>query len=136
MSDLIDKQAAINIIAEIPSSMSVCSTVDECHGMKRMQGKAIRAIDSLPSIEEVIDEWQIERCSVCDKYLWIPVAERLPEPYIEKDNELPSVKLQGYWITAKDVGDCCYRCSKCRFIRDAYILDIGNYCPNCGAKME
>lgn len=41
----------------------------------------------------------------------------------------------GRWIEV-DVGDCCYRCSECGFIRDAYLLDIGNYCPQCGAKMN
>lgn len=41
----------------------------------------------------------------------------------------------GRWIEV-DVGDCCYRCSECGFIRDAYLLDIGNYCPKCGAKMD
>lgn len=41
----------------------------------------------------------------------------------------------GRWIEV-DVGDCCYRCSECGFIRDAYLLDIGNYCPQCGAKMD
>ena len=41
----------------------------------------------------------------------------------------------GYWIPAMHIGDCCYRCSECQFLRDAYLLDIGNYCPKCGAKM-
>ena len=42
----------------------------------------------------------------------------------------------GQWIPAVHVGDCCYRCSECQFLRDAYLIDIGNYCPNCGAKMD
>ena len=42
----------------------------------------------------------------------------------------------GRWVPAFHVGDCCYRCSECQFLRDAYLLDIGNYCPNCGAKMD
>lgn len=41
----------------------------------------------------------------------------------------------GHWIEA-DGGDCCYKCSECGFLRDAYILDVSNYCPNCGAKMD
>ena len=44
--------------------------------------------------------------------------------------------VRGEWVAADDIGDCCYRCSECEFIRDAYLLDIGNYCPNCGAKMD
>lgn len=42
----------------------------------------------------------------------------------------------GQWIVTEDIADCCYRCSNCRFIRDAYLLDVGKYCPNCGARME
>ena len=42
----------------------------------------------------------------------------------------------GRWIPVVHVGDCCYRCSECQFLRDAYLIDIGNYCPNCGAKMD
>lgn len=54
-------------------------------------------------------------------------------------NSFPTVDAEpvrhGKWIEV-DVGDCCYRCSECGFIRDAYLLDIGNYCPKCGAKMD
>ena len=42
----------------------------------------------------------------------------------------------GRWIPEVNVGDCCYRCSECQFLRDAYLLDIEKYCPNCGAKMN
>ena len=41
----------------------------------------------------------------------------------------------GYWVETDD-GDCCYKCSECGFLRDAYILDVGNYCPHCGAQMN
>lgn len=42
----------------------------------------------------------------------------------------------GRWVPADQFGDCCYTCSECGFERDAYLLDVGNYCPNCGAKMD
>ena len=42
----------------------------------------------------------------------------------------------GRWVPADQTGDCCYTCSECGFERDAYLLDVGNYCPNCGAKMD
>ena len=42
----------------------------------------------------------------------------------------------GRWIKEKSVGDCCYKCSECGFIRDAYLLEVDNYCPNCGARMD
>ena len=55
-------------------------------------------------------------------------------------NQFPAVDTvevrHGYWVPAMHIGDCCYSCSECQFLRDAYLLDIGNYCPNCGARME
>ena len=41
----------------------------------------------------------------------------------------------GRWIKEESVGDCCYKCSECGFIRDAYLLEVDNYCPQCGAQM-
>lgn len=52
-------------------------------------------------------------------------------------NEIDKMSVRlGEWIIAEDIGDCCYRCSNCGFIRDAYVLDVGKYCPQCGVKME
>lgn len=68
--------------------------------------------------------------------------------YIETETELaikefkylpsaqPEPVRRGRWIVVEDIGDCCYRCSNCGFIRDAYVLDVGKYCPSCGARME
>lgn len=42
----------------------------------------------------------------------------------------------GRWIPSDYTGDCCYTCSECEFVRDAYLLDVGHYCPNCGARMD
>lgn len=53
----------------------------------------------------------------------------------KKDIEEP--RLRGWWIPAPEtIADCSYYCSQCGFFRDAYILDVNNFCPNCGAKME
>ena len=75
--DLISRQAAIDAVAELVSSMSVCVSLDECHGMKRMQGNAIRALDELPSVQpercEECPEWQKAR-QVIAKYM-------MQEPY-------------------------------------------------------
>jgi rubrerythrin len=43
--------------------------------------------------------------------------------------------VHGEWVENKAC-DCCYVCSVCNFLRDAYLLDNGNFCPNCGARME
>lgn len=42
----------------------------------------------------------------------------------------------GQWTPADQIGDCCYTCSECGFERDAYLLDVGDYCPACGARMD
>lgn len=42
----------------------------------------------------------------------------------------------GRWTPADQTGDCCYTCSECGFVRDAYLLDVGNYCPACGTLMD
>ena len=42
----------------------------------------------------------------------------------------------GRWIPSDYTGDCCYTCSECGFVRDAYLLDVGNYCPACGTLMD
>ena len=61
--DTIYRQAAIDAVAELASSMSVCISVDECHGMKRMQGMAVRALDDLPSAQP-----EIIRCKDCKHF--------------------------------------------------------------------
>ena len=54
--------------------------------------------------------------------------------------ELPAADVapvrHGWWIPSDYVGDCCYTCSECGFERDAYLLDVGDYCPECGARMD
>lgn len=58
--------------------------------------------------------------------------------YAEALDVTDSTKIirHGHWIEEKSIGDCCYKCSKCGFIRDAYLLEIDNYCPWCGARMD
>ena len=49
--DAISRQAAIDAVEHITSSMSVCVNTDECHGMKRMQRQAIIELANLPSAQ-------------------------------------------------------------------------------------
>lgn len=60
--------------------------------------------------------------------------------YKDDVDNAPTVEAEpirhGHWIEEKSIGDCCYKCSNCGFIRDAYLLEIENYCPNCGARMD
>lgn len=107
MSDLIERQTAIDAVEHITSSMSVCVNTDECHGMKRMQRQAVIELANLPSAQP--------------EPQWIPVEERLPKQnemvlimIIRKDeryNKIPFISI-GYiswnntvWWCAHD-GDC------------------------------
>ena len=74
---LIDTDAAIDAIAELTSSMSVCISVDECHGMKRMQGMAVRALEGLPAAqpEPKTGHWiEHENADIVDGY-YVPKYE-------------------------------------------------------------
>lgn len=44
--------------------------------------------------------------------------------------------VHAHWIPAPDIGDCCYRCSRCGKQRDSYIDEDDNYCGKCGAHMD
>ena len=61
-NDLISRQAAIEAVEYITSSMSVCVNTDECHGMKRMQRQAVIELTNLPSAQP-----EIVRCKDCIK---------------------------------------------------------------------
>ena len=63
MSDFISRQAAIEAVEHITSSMSVCVNTDECHGMKRMQRQAVIELANLPSAHP-----EIIRCKDCMHY--------------------------------------------------------------------
>ena len=51
VKDTISRQAAIEAVEHITSSMSVCVNTDECHGMKRMQRQAVIELANLPSTQ-------------------------------------------------------------------------------------
>lgn len=46
-----------------------------------------------------------------------------------------AVIVHARWLPSNN-GDCIYTCSKCGFVRDAYLLEEKAYCPNCGSKMD
>ena len=54
--------------------------------------------------------------------------------------EIPCVDAEpvvhAHWIPAPDIGDCCYRCSRCGKHRDSYIDEDGDHCARCGAHMD
>ena len=101
MNDLIDRQAAIDAVENLVSSMSVCISIDECHGMRDMKYRALKAISALPSAQP--------------EQQWIPCSERLPE----KSGEY---LVSGKWGDDKvSVGHCEY------LVEDGYFSTAWNF---------
>ena len=73
VNDCISRQAAIDAIDKLVSTMSVCVSTDECRGMNWMKQRAIAAIRELPTAEKVGRWIEVEnkwggleiRCSEC-----------------------------------------------------------------------
>lgn len=64
-------------------------------------------------------------------------VETIEDLCIKREPTIDAIEVvKSKWVEAEDIGDCCYTCLNCGFIRDTYLLDTANYCPNCGAKME
>ena len=134
MDKLISQQAAINVVSEITTTMSVCTNKDECYGMKRMQKQAITELANLPSAEpEAISKWKREFKGYVDS---LNIARDDWKGIVEYIDELPSVqpeRLKGKWIhQAKFSRIECDQCGK--VFRNTFAPK--NFCPNCGAKMD
>ena len=85
MGDLISRQAAIDAIEGITSSMSVCVNSDECHGMKRMHMPSTPWTDlnaDIPNTDiKVLITFadKVNRMPTIEPQKWIPCSERLPD---------------------------------------------------------
>lgn len=152
MSDLISRQAAIEAVAELASSMSVCISVDECHGMKRMQGMAVRALDDLPSVQPQSTMGQVNEavqstndCISRQAAIDFIDAGHLCNPNEPRwsDNEVvnflksrPSAqpqRMRGKWIDVTKTGGAeLWKCSECGELE----LENSYFCPNCGSDMR
>ncbi len=90
----------------------------------------MRLIDADKLIEICNKGWRLGSAINTKIYHTVDASDIRNQPTVDAEPV-----RHGRWIEV-DVGDCCYRCSECGFIRDAYLLDISNYCPKCGAKMD
>lgn len=87
---MIDRQAAIDAVEHITSSMSVCVNSDECHGMKRMQRQAVIELANLPSAQsevlacgegELSAQPEIIRCKDCKWSDWYTCEDGMKRCY-------------------------------------------------------
>lgn len=60
MSDLIDRESAIEAISDIVSTVSVCATSDEAMGMARMKERAIEALRDEKAVEAIPVRWIVD----------------------------------------------------------------------------
>jgi hypothetical protein len=60
MSDLIDRESAIEAISDIVSTVSVCATSDEAMGKARMKEMAIEALREEKTVEAIPVKWIVD----------------------------------------------------------------------------
>lgn len=78
----------------------------------------------------------------CGGVLWKDFCSYGERGKVKRMGDLISRKVRenarGEWIPVAidPLRDCTYKCSECGFVRDAYLIEAGNYCPNCGAEMR
>ena len=140
--DLISRQAAIDAVEHITSSMSVCVNTDECHGMKRMQRQAVIELANLPSAQPDLSEHST----------WFRIGETLvDESKMNITAEQAVDKIRGYmirmkkperkkgkWVVTSEFEDCHYaKCNQCKVTQVFYYnKPLTNFCPNCGADLR
>lgn len=61
MKEYIEKDAAIEFVKSLIDTMSVCTSIDECLGMKSMKSRALGALHDVPAADVV----EVVRCKDC-----------------------------------------------------------------------
>lgn len=135
IKDLISRQAAIDAIAEIVTSMSVCVSVDECHGMKKMQDMAIRTLNDLPLVQ--LGKVCIANITLSEEQLHEVTEKAVEQVKNENIQVFPSAqpeRKKGIWLPRNSAFQKWFRCSECAY--RLYELKGTKFCPNCGADMR
>lgn len=132
MSDLIERQAAIDIFGDVGEYTIFCKN-------------AKSLIRQLPSVHAEPCGDCISREAVLDTLVWYENGNKLDaKETIALIQRLPSVHAEprtGHWIFEKGDGDTCvdgYICSVCKTSYHTQVPYFAEYkyCPNCGARME
>ena len=139
MDDLISRQAAIDVLADMH-----CKS-DEDGYVWIIRSDAWARIDALPSAqpEYRLDEW----CTDCKEYdTEKHCCPRFNQVIRTTLNEMKSERKKGKWIYGEDnpgTGRDGWFCSECEHFEmwdysadmKSAELNLPNFCPNCGAKM-
>ena len=153
MDDLISRRGAINTVSEITTTMSVCTSKDECYGMKRMQKQAITELENMPSAEQEAPDINVGNLDAISRQqafdaLHCHFADGFEEDrwwnsthVIATLKELPSVQPEhktGSWIPVTN-GRGGHQCDRCGSYAPSYQSGaewLSNFCPECNADMR
>ena len=129
---LISRQAAIDAVEHITSSMSVCVNSDECHGMKRMQRQAVIELTNLPSAQPTLYGYNIEHLELIARVLQkedLP-PERTVEALTDIGRIVAIVKDEVEEALRKAVEQCMDLISRAEAVEKAKeCFDMGDcYC--------
>lgn len=133
MSDLIERQAAIDALNEV--SEHYTDKGREWHPHVNFMVEAIEALPSAqPEIDELqkeVDYWH-EKCTSYEQTIVRLTESAQPE---RKKGKWIVLDKNNRWFTPH-----MYQCPFCRHTLDKMGVNAGrgdaNYCPNCGARME
>lgn len=106
MKEYIDREAAIELVKSLIDTMSVCTSIDECLGMKSMKSRALCALHDVPAVDVV---------EVRHKH-WIKLTKVHPDLLNDSTYN--------------------YRCSNCGYMDTHGANVEVPYCWHCGAKMD
>lgn len=139
MSDL------ISILSEIRSSYNCFDEKEEPY--YRALGEAIRLVSAQPE-KRTEERAKTHACDSISRQAAIDAIEKAKtartedgEIYVAKINAemnitlLPSVERRGRWVDVKPAPDNLF-CVTCSVCGDRQMIEVANYCPMCGARME
>ena len=72
MKEYIEREAAIEWVDDLVDTMSVCTSIDECLGMKSMKSRALGVLHDIPAADVVEvrhgrwnNGYEVQNCSEC-----------------------------------------------------------------------
>ena len=137
MSDLINRQAAIDALNEYFARIGKLKRRGLTKGEKAISLDTVGVINTLPSAEP---KKETVLCALADRtcpfqgkeYAWCLTCPHISEEDRALVKKAVAEPKTGEWVAMdEDLKISDYRCYKCGHYQD----EISNFCPNCGARM-